>query len=72
MLLKTKYRVALDRIRELEEELIKERRSNNDKHWRMLCRINDLIKEVSRLEEKVRQYGKGSNTKSNEKRTGNK
>ena len=72
MFYKSKYQGALKQIKELEEQLIEERKDNIDKHWNMLCRINDLIKEVNKLEKEIRQYGENSNPSRNEKRTRNK
>ena len=71
MFYKSKYQGALKQIKELEEKLIEERKDNIDKHWKMLCRINDLIKEVNKLEKEIRQYGEISNSSRNEKRTRN-
>jgi len=71
MFYKAKYQGALKTIEELKEQLEKTREDNIDKHWKMLCRINDLIKEVSKLEKENRQFRENSNPKSNVKRTRN-
>ena len=56
MYYKIKYNQSLEKIKELQNDIIEIKEDNNRKHWNMLCRIDDLIKEKEKILRELAKY----------------